>query len=81
MGNPQQPTIRANGSLATQLNKGSTVELEFDVAVTDLVVAFTGKMPGYLGRLQGNIDISDMDGSWGIEKIDLASSQSNLAEI
>ena len=81
MGNPQQPTIRANGSLATQLNKGSTVALAFDVAVTDLVAAFTGKTPGYLGRLQGNIDISDMDGSWGIEKIDLASSQSNLYKI
>ena len=81
MGNPQQPTIRASGSLATQLNKGSTVELEFDVAVTDLVAAFTGKVPGYLGRLQGNIDVSDMDGSWGIEKIDLASSQSTLYEI
>lgn len=81
MGNPQQPTIKANGSLATELNKGSTVGLEFDVAVTDLVAAFTGNTPGYLGRLQGNIDISDKDGRWGIEKIDLASSQTSMYQV
>jgi hypothetical protein len=78
MGNPDQPTIKANGRRATELNQGSTVELEFDVAVTDLVAAVSDHLPGYLGRLNGNVHISDMDGSWGIEKINFVSSDTNL---
>jgi uncharacterized protein involved in outer membrane biogenesis len=78
MGKPDQPTIKANGRLTTELNKGSTIELEFDVAVTDLVAAFSDNLPGYLGRLNGNVNISDMDGSWGIEKIGFVSSNTNL---
>jgi len=81
MGNPDQPTIKANGRLTTELNKGSTVELEFDVAVTDLVAAVSDKLPGYLGRLNGNVHISDMDGSWGIEKISFVSSDTNLYQL
>ena len=81
LGDPGQPTVKANGSLKTELNKGSSIELAFDVAVTDLVAAVSDSKPGYLGRLQGNVNISDMDGSWGIEKISLVSSQTSMYQV
>ena len=36
---------------------------------------------GYLGRLQGVLDVSNMDGSWGIEKFRLTSAETQLYEI
>ena len=81
IGRPDQPTIRMHGKVTTQLQKGSTVYVDYDVAVADLVAAYADKPPGYLGRLQGSAEISDIDGSWGIEKFDLASSQTSLYKI
>ena len=81
IGRPDQPTIRMHGKITTQLHKGSTVYVDYNVAVADLVAAIADKPPGYLGRLQGNAEISDIDGSWGIEKFDLASSQTSLYKI
>jgi len=81
VGKPDQPTIKAKGRLATELNKGSTIELDFDVAVTDLVAAVSDSLPGYLGRLNGNVNISDMDGSWGIENISFVSSGTSLYQL
>ena len=81
IGRPDQPTIRLHGKVTTQLQKGSTVYVDYSVAVADLVAAFADKPPGYLGRLQGSAEISDIDGSWGIEKFDLASSQTSLYKI
>jgi len=78
IGRPDQPTIRMHGKVATQLHKGSTVYIDYSVAVADLVAAYATTPPGYLGRLQGSAEISDTDGSWGIEKFDLASSQTSL---
>ena len=78
IGRPDQPTIRMHGKVATQLHKGSTAYIDYNVAVADLVAAYATNPPGYLGRLQGSAEISDIDGSWGIEKFDLASSQTSL---
>jgi len=81
IGRPDQPTIRMHGKVTTQLQKGSTVYIDYSVAVADLVAAYADQPPGYLGRLQGSAEISDIDGSWGIEKFDLASSQTSLYKI
>ena len=81
IGRPDQPTIRMHGKVTTQLHKGSTVYVDYNVAVADLVAAIADKPPGYLGRLQGSAEISDIDGSWGIEKFELASSQTRLYKI
>ena len=81
IGRPDQPTIRMQGNITTQLHKGSTVYVDYNVAVADLVAAIADKPPGYLGRLQGSAEISDIDGSWGIEKFDLASSQTSLYKL
>jgi len=78
IGNPQQPTVKATGKAWHQLQKGSSLEIDFDVATADLVAAFSEKVPGYLGRLRGSTIISDIDGSWGLERVDLDSYQTRL---
>jgi hypothetical protein len=81
IGATDQPTIRMDGEIVTLLHKGSTVSISYDVAVGDLAAALTGEPPGYLGRLQGAADISDFDGSWGVEKFSLKSSDTRLYNI
>lgn len=81
IGATDQPTIRINGKVDTLLHKGSTVDVGFDVAVGDLAAALTGKPPGYLGRARGTAAISDVDGSWGIEKFTLQSSNTRLYKV
>jgi len=76
-----QPTIRANGKVITQIHKGSTINALFDVAVADLVATLLGRQTENLGRLEGEVEISDLDGSWGIERFDLATAQSNLYQL
>jgi hypothetical protein len=78
IGNPQQPVIKATGKAWRQLQKGSSIDIDFDMATADLVAAFSEKVPGYLGRLRGSTNISDIDGSWGLERVDLASYQTRL---
>jgi len=81
IGATDQPTIRMTGAIATRLHKGSTVSMNYDVAVGDLVAALTGEPPGYLGRMQGAADISDIDGSWGVEKFSLKSSDTGIYDV
>ncbi len=81
VGATDQPTIRMDGEIVTRLHKGSTISMSYDVAVGDLAAALTGEPPGYLGRLQGAADISDFDGSWGVEKFKLKSSDTRLYDI
>jgi uncharacterized protein involved in outer membrane biogenesis len=78
IGRPDQPTIRLQGKVATQLHEGSNLQLDYTVAVADLVAAYTDRIPDYLGRFQGAAEISDIDGSWGIEQFSLTSSQTRL---
>ena len=78
IGNPQQPVIKATGKAWRQQQKGSSIDIDFDVATADLVAAFSEKVPGYLGRLRGSTNISDIDGSWGLERLELASYQTRL---
>jgi hypothetical protein len=81
IGAVDQPTIKVNGKVVTMLHKGSTIDVRFDVAVGDLAAALTGKPPGYLGRMQGTADVSDMDGSWGVEKFSLVSSDTSIYKV
>lgn len=81
VGAADQPTIRANGRVTTRLHKGSTINVAFDVAVADLVAAFRDRLPGYLGRLEGDAVISDLDGQWGIERFKLASTRTSLYQL
>jgi hypothetical protein len=81
IGAADQPEIRLTGKATTVLHKGSSVDVRFDVAATDLLMTFTDLKPGYLGRLQGMLDISSMEGNWSIEKFRLTSTQTQLYRI
>ncbi len=79
VGAANQPTIRANGRVVTQLKKkGSNIYVEYDVAVSPLVAAFSDLHPRNLGHLLGDAVIADLDGDWGIESFSLVSSQTGL---
>ena len=78
-GAPDQPTIRANGTATTRLKTHSSVlKVTFDVATGDLVAAMRGVTPDYLGRLEGSVEMSDIDGSWGLDSFDVKSTQTKL---
>jgi hypothetical protein len=81
-GPADQPIIRANGSLRTQLREhSSTMAITFDAAVADIVAAFRGVPTGYLGRIEGSVDMSDVDGSWGLDRFDVASTHTDLYDL
>jgi hypothetical protein len=81
IGKANQPAIRLDGKATTVLDKGSSIDVRFDMATTDLVMAFTDMKPGYLGRLDGSFSLSSMAGSWLIEKFQLTSAQTQLYQI
>ena len=78
-GRPDQPVIRLNGTAQTKLKTHSSVlKITFDVATGDLVAAMRNVTPDYLGRLEGRVEMSDIDGSWGLDSFDIASTQTTL---
>jgi hypothetical protein len=78
-GAPEQPTIRARGTARTRLREHTTtLKVTFDVAVADLLAALRNVTPDYLGRLEGQVEMSDVDGSWGLDSFDFASTQTRL---
>jgi hypothetical protein len=78
-GPADQPVIRASGSLRTQLRRHtSTMAVTFDAAVADIVAAFRQVPSGYLGRIEGSVELSDINGSWGLDRFDVASTQTDL---
>ena len=81
IGRPDQPAIRLHGNVVTQLHKGSSINIDFYVAVADLVAVLSKRVPGYLGQLTGNAEISDIDGSWGIEDFTLQSRKTKLFRV
>jgi hypothetical protein len=81
-GNPEQPTVRATGTVRTKLRQHTTtLEINFDVAVADLLAAYGKLPPGYLGRLGGSVQLSDLDGTWGLDQFTVASTQTKLYQL
>jgi uncharacterized protein involved in outer membrane biogenesis len=81
VGRPDQPAIRLHGNVVKQLHKGSSINIDYHVAVADLIAALLDRVPGYLGQLAGKAEISDIDGSWGIEDFTLQSRKTNLFRV
>jgi hypothetical protein len=81
IGAADQPVITLNGKAITILQKGSSIDASFDVAATDLLMAFTDMKPGYLGRLEGAFALSSMDGNWRIQQFRLSSAQTQLYQL
>jgi len=81
IGAADQPAIRIDGKATTTLHKGSNIDVRFDVAATDLLMTFTDLKPGYLGRLQGKLDVSSVGDSWEIEQFRVTSAQTQLYQL
>jgi len=81
VGAADEPVIRANGSVTTELKKGSTIDVTLDAGVADLVAAVTDRSPGNLGRLRGDAVISNLDGKWGVETFKLDSTGTDLYQL
>jgi hypothetical protein len=54
----------------------------FDVAVSELVSIFKPEITeGKLGHLQGSVDFAEVDGRWGMKKLNLDSSDTDLYQM
>ena len=81
-GPADQPTIRANGNVKTRLRAHtSTLEINFDAAAADLVAFYREVPTGYLGRIEGNFSLSDIDSEWRLDNFKLVSTQTTLYKI
>ena len=82
VGSDNQPNIRANGRIVTKLEKdASSININYDVAVSPLIAAFSDLQPSNLGRLQGDAVIANLDGDWGIENFTVASTNTGLYQL
>jgi hypothetical protein len=80
IGSPDKPALRANGSVRTGFRqRSSSLDIGFDVATADLIAALYKQSPSVnLGRLDGSMTASDLDGSWGLDKFTIVSDQTGL---
>jgi hypothetical protein len=79
---PDKPIIKLNGSIDRTLPGGNRIEAMFDVAVSELVSIFRQEiLDRELGHLQGSVDFAEMDGLWGMKKLDLTSSETDLYQL
>lgn len=78
VGDANNPTLRANANVATDFHKGSDITVDFDVGIADLIAVYTDMSTGYLGRMHGDANISNIDGDWGLENFSFVSTQTTL---
>jgi hypothetical protein len=79
---PDKPVIRFNGSVDRSLPGGGLIKGSFEVAVAELVSIFNQeKTADKLGHLQGSLEFADVDGRWGIKKLKLTSTGTNLYQL
>jgi uncharacterized protein involved in outer membrane biogenesis len=79
---PRKPLIKVNGKIDRTLPAGGLFEADFDVDVSALISVFNQeKIVDRLGRLQGSFEFVDVDGRWGMTKLDLTSADSELYQL
>ena len=80
VGNPDNPALRANGTVRTGFQQRSTtMDIGFDVSTADLIAAvYKQTSSPRFGRLDGSLTASDTDGSWGVDKFTMISSRTSL---
>jgi len=83
VGNPDNPTLRADGTVRTGFRQRSTtVDIGFDVSTGSLIAAVNKQTSSSrLGRLDGNLTASDTDGSWGVDKFTMISVRTSLFHV
>lgn len=75
----RSPVVRAGGQATLKpAAQTSTLQLDFDITVAELVAALTGRMPEDLGRLQGTLGASEREGGWRLDRFNVLSTQTSL---
>lgn len=76
---PDTPVIKLVGSIDRTRPDTSLMEATFDVVVDELVHILSGERTAdQMGQLQGSVTVADTDGRWGIRKININSSGTDL---
>jgi uncharacterized protein involved in outer membrane biogenesis len=79
---PRKPLIKVHGKIDRSLPAGGLFEADFDIDVSALISVFNQeKIVDALGRLQGSFEFVDVDGRWGMTKLDLTSADSDLYQL
>ena len=79
---PRKPLIKIKGKVDRTLPAGGLFEADFEVDVSALISVFNQeKIIDSLGRLQGSYEFTDVDGRWGMTKLDLSSADSELYQL
>jgi len=79
---PEKPIIKFTGTIDRTQSGGSRTKGRFDVAVSELMSIFKPEVTGgKLGHLQGSVDFAEVDGRWGMKKLDLDSSDTDLYQM
>jgi uncharacterized protein involved in outer membrane biogenesis len=74
-----KPVIRFSGSVDRRAAGGSRIDARFNIAVSELVTIFSQEMSADgLGQLQGEVNIAEVNGRWGIKKLQLAAIDTEL---
>jgi uncharacterized protein involved in outer membrane biogenesis len=83
VGNPDNPALRANGTVRTGFRQRSTtMDIGFDVSTAGLIAAVNKQASlSNLGRLDGNLTASDTDGIWGVDKFTMISARTSLFQL
>lgn len=83
VGPPDQPVLRADGSVRTGFRqRSSMLDISIDVGTARLIAALSGKpSSASLGRLKGAMTVSDAGGSWGVDKFSMVSTRTSLFQL
>jgi uncharacterized protein involved in outer membrane biogenesis len=79
---PDAPVIKLVGKVDRTRPDTSLMQASIDVAVDELVATVIGERTAdRMGHLQGNVTVADSDGRWGIRKLNLNSTDTDLYKL
>ncbi|MEH6529515.1 MAG: AsmA family protein, partial [Porticoccus sp.] len=82
IGPTDNPIIKASGIVKMNLPKTASVEAEWNVVTATIVNAFVkGVQPGNLGHLKGEFHGSVQDDLWHVEKVTIASTDTDIYQL
>lgn len=76
---PDRPVIQLDGSIGRTAAGSSKTEAKFKIDLTELATIINqGVVAEGLGQLQGDVNFAEVNGRWGIRKLQLAATDTNL---
>jgi uncharacterized protein involved in outer membrane biogenesis len=82
VGATDKPTIKATGEIDDIFNyKEIAWQIHIDIGTDETLSSLLGRPLPDLGKLHGDVELSDTDGSLGIDKLEIASEEKDLLNI